>query len=107
MTTFAAETPLKPTAFTRLRAGIPGAMLAEFFGTFVVLLLGLGTCAVAGILLYDFFIGHVLDARAAMLRTPEPGLAPLPTTNAASGVAGPVTAEESADAEDLREDQAA
>jgi glycerol uptake facilitator protein len=42
-----------------------------------------------------------------MLRTPEPGLAPLPTTNAASGVAGPVTAEESADAEDLREDQAA
>ncbi|MGB6765120.1 MAG: aquaporin, partial [Mycobacterium sp.] len=31
---------------TRLRAGIAGAMLAEFFGTFVLLLLGLGTCAV-------------------------------------------------------------
>jgi glycerol uptake facilitator protein len=46
LTTFVAETPLKPTAFTRLRAGIPGAMLVEFFGTFVVLLLGLGTCAV-------------------------------------------------------------
>ena len=60
--------------------------------------------AVAGILLYDFFIGHVLDARAAMMRTPEPGLAPVPTTDAASGVAGPVTAEDSADAE---EDQAA
>ena len=60
--------------------------------------------AVAGILLYDFFIGHVLEARAAMMRTPEPGLAPLPTTDAASGVAGPVTAEDSADAE---EDQAA
>jgi glycerol uptake facilitator protein len=60
--------------------------------------------AVAGILLYDFFIGHVLDARATMLLTPEPGLAPLPTTDAASGVAGPVTVEDSADAE---EDQAA
>src|ERR1700734_2597769 len=35
-----------PTTFTRLRAGIAGAMLAEFFGTFVLLLLGLGTCAV-------------------------------------------------------------
>lgn len=33
------------TAFTRLRAGLPGAMLAEFFGTFVLMLLGLGTCA--------------------------------------------------------------
>jgi len=54
--------------------------------------------AVIGIALYDFFIGHVLDARATMLLTPEPGLAPLPTTDAASGVAGPVTAEESADA---------
>ena len=41
--------------------------------------------AVAGILLYDFFIGHVLDARAAMMLTPEPGLAPIPTTDAASG----------------------
>ena len=30
---------------TRLRAGLPGAMLAEFFGTFVLILLGLGTCA--------------------------------------------------------------
>ena len=63
--------------------------------------------AVAGILLYDFFIGNVLEARAAMMRTPEPGLAPLPTTDAASGVAGPVTAEDSADAEQLEEDQAA
>jgi glycerol uptake facilitator protein len=60
--------------------------------------------AVVGILLYDFFIGHVLDARATMLLTPEPGLAPLPTTDAASGVAGPVAVEDSADAE---EDQAA
>lgn len=33
------------TAVARLRAGLPGAMLAEFFGTFVLLLLGLGTCA--------------------------------------------------------------
>ena len=46
LTTFTAETPPKPTTFTRLRAGIAGAMLAEFFGTFVLLLLGLGTCAV-------------------------------------------------------------
>jgi glycerol uptake facilitator protein len=29
-----------------MRAGLPGAMLAEFFGTFVLILLGLGTCAV-------------------------------------------------------------
>jgi glycerol uptake facilitator len=63
--------------------------------------------AVVGILLYDFFIGHVLDARAAMLLTPEPGLAPRPTTDAAAGVAGPVIAEQSADAEELEEDQAA
>jgi glycerol uptake facilitator protein len=56
--------------------------------------------AVIGIALYDFFIGHVLAARATMLLTPEPGLAPLPTTDAASAVAGPVTAEESADAKD-------
>lgn len=63
--------------------------------------------AVAGILLYDFFIGHVLDARATMLLTPAPGMAPLPTTDAASGVAGPFTVEESADAEELGEDQAA
>lgn len=54
--------------------------------------------AVVGILLYDFFIGDVLDARATMLLTPEPGLAPLPTTDAASLVAGPVTVEDSADA---------
>jgi glycerol uptake facilitator protein len=60
--------------------------------------------AVVGILLYDFFIGHVLEARATMLLTPEPGLAPLPTTHAASGVAGPVTVEDSVDEE---EDQAA
>lgn len=60
--------------------------------------------AVVGILVYDFFIGHVLDARATMLLTPEPGLAPLPTTDAAAGVAGPVTMEDSADGE---EDQAA
>ena len=33
------------TAFTRLRAGLAGAMLAEFFGTFVLMLLGFGTCA--------------------------------------------------------------
>jgi glycerol uptake facilitator protein len=63
--------------------------------------------AVAGILLYDFFIGHVLDARATMLLTPEPGLAPLPTTDAASRVAGPVTVEESTDAEELGDDRAA
>jgi glycerol uptake facilitator protein len=63
--------------------------------------------AVAGILLYDFFIGHVLEARAAMMRTPEPGLAPVPSIDAASGVAGPVTAEESAEAEELDEDRAA
>lgn len=58
--------------------------------------------AVVGILLYDFFIGHVLDARATMLLTPEPGLAPVPTTDAAAGVAGPVTMEDSADAEEDR-----
>ncbi len=63
--------------------------------------------AVAGILLYDFFIGHVLDARAAMMRTPEPGLAPVPSTDAATGVAGPVTAEDSAEAEEFDEDRAA
>ncbi len=63
--------------------------------------------AVAGIYLYDFFIGHVLDARATMLLTPEPGLAPLPTTDAASRVAGPVTAEDSADAEESDEERAA
>jgi glycerol uptake facilitator protein len=62
--------------------------------------------AVAGIFLYDFFIGHVLDARAQMLLAPEPGLAPPPTTDAASGVAGPVTVEDSADPDNL-EDQAA
>ena len=54
--------------------------------------------AVIGIFVYDFFIGHVLDARATMLLTPEPGLAPPPTTDAAAGVAGPVTVEDSADA---------
>jgi glycerol uptake facilitator protein len=62
--------------------------------------------AVGGIFLYDFFIGHVLDARAKMLLTPEPGLAPPPTTDPASGVAGPVTVEDSADPDNL-EDQAA
>jgi glycerol uptake facilitator protein len=184
MTAFTADLSPTHSTFTRLRAGIAGAMLAEFFGTFVLLLLGLGTCAVntvglpgsgrqtvpfgpdnwlinvfgwafavmlaayvsggisgahfnpavtlafavarkfdwrnvipywvaqiagavAGILLYDFFIGHVLDARAAMLRTPEPGLAPVPTTGAAAGVAGPVTAEDSADAEEFDQDRAA
>ena len=39
-----------------------------------------------------------------MLLTPEPGLAPLPTTEAASRVAGPVTVEESAGADDLATD---
>ena len=62
--------------------------------------------AVAGIFLYDFFIGHVLEARATMLLTPEPGLAPPPTTDAAATVAGPVTAEDSADASE-DEEQAA
>jgi glycerol uptake facilitator protein len=62
--------------------------------------------AVSGIFLYDFFIGHVLDARATMLLTPEPGLAPPPTTDASSRVAGPVTVEDSADADNL-EDRAA
>jgi glycerol uptake facilitator protein len=60
--------------------------------------------AVLGIFLYDFFIGRVLDARAAMQLTPEPGLAPLPTTDAPSTVAGPVTVEDSADAENLAAD---
>jgi glycerol uptake facilitator protein len=60
--------------------------------------------AVIGIYTYDFFIGRVLDARAAMLLTPEPGLAPLPTTEAASRVAGPVTVEQSAGADDLAAD---
>jgi glycerol uptake facilitator protein len=41
-----------------------------------------------------------------MMLTPEPGLAPPPTTVAASGVAGPVTVEDSADPDNL-EDQAA
>jgi glycerol uptake facilitator protein len=63
--------------------------------------------AVVGIFAYDFFIGHVLAARAEMLMTPEPGLAPPPTTDAASRVAGPVTVEDSADAGDLDEDRAA
>lgn len=58
--------------------------------------------AVAGIFLYDFFIGHVLEARATMLLTPEPGLAPPPTTDAAAAVAGPVTAEDSAGANEDR-----
>jgi glycerol uptake facilitator protein len=35
-----------------------------------------------------------------MLLTPEPGMAPLPTTDAASAVAGPVTMEQSADADE-------
>jgi glycerol uptake facilitator protein len=56
--------------------------------------------AVLGIFLYDFFIGRVLDARAALLLPPEPGLAPVPSTEAASTVAGPVTVEDSAEAED-------
>jgi glycerol uptake facilitator protein len=55
--------------------------------------------ALIGIYLYDFFIGRGLDARATMLLTPEPGLAPPPTTDAASAVAGPVTLEGSTDAE--------
>nr|WP_293052208.1 aquaporin [Mycobacterium sp.] len=55
---------------------------------------------VVGLLLYDFFIGHVLEARAMLLRTPEPGLAPRPTTRAASVVAGPVTAEDVTDADE-------
>ena len=46
MTTFTADLLPTHSTFTRLRAGIAGAMLAEFFGTFVLLLLGLGTCAV-------------------------------------------------------------
>ena len=46
MTTLQAAKAATPTTFTKLRAGIAGAMLAEFFGTFVLLLLGLGTCAV-------------------------------------------------------------
>lgn len=45
---------------------------------------------VIGILVYDFFIGHVLDTRATMLRPPEPGVAPPPVAAAASTVAGPV-----------------
>ena len=44
MTTATVET--SPTPLVRMRAGLPGAMLAEFFGTFVLILLGLGTCAV-------------------------------------------------------------
>jgi glycerol uptake facilitator protein len=48
---------------------------------------------VIGVLLYDVFIGHVLAAREAMLKPPEPGLTPEPTTEAAAGVAGPVAVE--------------
>jgi glycerol uptake facilitator protein len=46
LTAFTADLTPTHSTFTRLRAGIAGAMLAEFFGTFVLLLLGLGTCAV-------------------------------------------------------------
>jgi hypothetical protein len=46
MTAFTADLSPTHSTLTRLRAGIAGAMLAEFFGTFVLLLLGLGTCAV-------------------------------------------------------------
>jgi glycerol uptake facilitator protein len=49
--------------------------------------------ATVGILLYDLFIGHVLAAREAMLKPPEPGLTPEPTTEAAAAVAGPVAVE--------------
>jgi glycerol uptake facilitator protein len=63
--------------------------------------------AIAGIFLYDFFIGHVLEARAEMLLTPEPGLAPPPTTDAASAVAGPVTVEDSADPDDAVDEERA
>jgi glycerol uptake facilitator-like aquaporin len=89
-------------------------MLAEFFGTFVLVLLGLGTCTVNTVGLPgsgrqtapfgpDNWLINVFGW-AAMMRTPEPGLAPVPTTAAAWGVAGPVTAEDSAEAE---KDQAA
>lgn len=63
--------------------------------------------AIAGIFLYDFFIGHVLEARAEMLLTPEPGLAPPTTTDAASAVAGPVTVEDSADPDHTVEEERA
>lgn len=50
--------------------------------------------AVIGIFTYDFFIGRVLEARATMHLTPEPGLVPPPSTDAAAAVAGPVTVED-------------
>lgn len=93
---------LGPRAFTYIMGWGKLAFSGDYGGTtqyWWIPIVGPLAGAVIGILLYDFFIGHVLDARATMLLTPEPGLAPLPTIDAASTVAGPVTAEDSADAE--------
>lgn len=75
----------------------PGGLTTQYWWVPIV---GPLIGAVVGIFVYDFFIGHVLDARARMLLTPEPGLAPVPTTDAASAVAGPVTAEAAETGED-------
>ncbi|MDM4141461.1 MULTISPECIES: hypothetical protein [Mycobacterium] len=94
------QTRLDTTTMTRLRAGLPG----DYGGTtgcWWIPIVGPLIGAVVGIVIYDFFIGHVLEARTTMLLTPEPGLAPPPTTDAAAAVAGPVTAEDSADSESL------
>jgi glycerol uptake facilitator protein len=47
MTNLAARVLPRTTPFTRLRAGLGGEMLAEFFGTFMLVLLGDGSTAVA------------------------------------------------------------
>lgn len=47
MTNLAGRLLPRTTPFTRLRAGLGGEMLAEFFGTFMLLLLGDGSVAVA------------------------------------------------------------
>lgn len=44
-----------------------------------------------GILLYDFFIGQVLAARATVPEPPQPGRVPEPTAEPAAQVAGPTT----------------
>lgn len=103
---------LGPRVFTYFMGWGKLALSGDYGGTtgyWWIPIVGPLVGAVVGILTYDFFIGHVLDARATMLLTPEPGLAPLPTTHAASTVAGPVTVEDSVDSENLgaEEDQAA
>lgn len=91
---------LGPRAFTYFMGWGKLAFSGDYGGTtqyWWIPIVGPLIGAVAGIFLYDFFIGHVLEARATMLLTPEPGLAPPPTTDAASTVAGPVTVEDAED----------